>query len=862
MTIARVTPGALGQLRERLPGPVLTVGGWLRRSGVGPQLLTLAMVAAIFTIGTGGRYLAWSNVQVILSLAAIPAIFAVGLHPTIVAGGIDLSLGGVASLCAVFVGMLVKNQHNTHDVGLWIIPIGMALGAASGVVSGLLNTVLRIPSFIATLGMSWIVLGIAVYLGKAVNVQLADTRIGDFVSGNVLGVPQIAIVAVLFTALVQVVEDRTRFGRYMYVIGGDEGIARQAGVNVARHKVLLFTVAGVIYGLASVLLTCRLGIATSRMGLTLLFPGHHRRRRGWRRPHRRHRRGQERGAGRAHRHGPQRRPGADAREPVHPAGGERGGPHRRRGPHHRPQEARVHQVRRVETMGVASGTGEDVVLALRGITKTFPGVVALDDVELVIHRNEVVGLVGENGAGKSVLMKIMVGLVQPDGGTIELEGKRITLRDPSEAIRHGIGMVFQEGALAPNLTVTENLFLRHEERFARMGFFSLRVMRDAARELLAELGIQLDVDQVVSEIGPAARQMVEIARLLWLSRLYGRDNPVLILDEPTAVLGDEDRARLFAILRELKKRASVVFITHRLQELVENCDRVCILKDGKNVAVLSASEAGTMHIERLMVGHSFSADRFHEDLQRGSRGGREVLEVEGLSRAGHFAPISFTIREGEIVALIGLVGSGKEEICKCVAGTERADAGRISVGGEQLPLGSPRSAVLAGIGHVPVDRRSEGLALMMSVASNVNLLVLGRLKRAGLLSPSQERANARHWVAETQIKTPSLSALCANLSGGNQQKIVISKWLSSKVRLLVLDHPTRGVDVGAKDEIYKLMRKLAGQGIGMMVMCDTLEEDIGLADRLLVMKDGQLVQEVASPPGGKPSPQHILSLIV
>jgi ribose/xylose/arabinose/galactoside ABC-type transport system permease subunit len=272
MTTAMARPGWLSLLRKRLPGPVATVGAWFRRTGVAPQLLTLAIVVAIFAIGTRGKYLSWPNIQVILSLAAIPAIFAVGLHPTIVAGGIDLSLSGVASLCAVFVGFLLKNQFNNHDAGLWIIPVAMAIGGVAGAVNGLLNTALKIPSFIATLGMSWIVMGIAVFMGKAVNVQLLDTRIGDFVSGTIFGIPQIAIVAVVFAAIVQLVEGHTRFGRYMYVIGGDEVIARQAGVNVSRTKVGLFTVAGIVYGLASVLLTCRLGIATSRMGLTLLFP--------------------------------------------------------------------------------------------------------------------------------------------------------------------------------------------------------------------------------------------------------------------------------------------------------------------------------------------------------------------------------------------------------------------------------------------------------------------------------------------------------------------------------------------------------------------------------------------------------------
>ena len=504
---------------------------------------------------------------------------------------------------------------------------------------------------------------------------------------------------------------------------------------------------------------------------------------------------------------------------------------------------------------------DDAVLALRQITKIYPGVVALDRVDFTVRQNEVLGLVGENGAGKSVLMKIMIGLVQPDEGTIALRGEQITLRDPSDAIRKGVGMVFQDGSLVPNLTVTENLFLCHEAEFRKFGILSLRAMRAATKELLAQLKLRLDVDLTVAELAPAERQMVEIARLLWLSQLYGQENPVLILDEPTTVLADAERETLFEILRELKNRASIVFISHRIQEVLENCDRIVILKDGKNVTDMPASESRLLKIEQLMVGHSFSTDRFHEDAEW-RRGEKEILRVENLGKAGLFQPLSFSVGEGEIVSLIGLVGSGKEAVCGCIAGLEKADSGSVYIDGRKLPRGSPRAAVRAGIGHVPIDRRNEGLALMMSVAENVNLLVLDRLKAAGFLSPAREKANARHWVAECQIKTPSISTLCANLSGGNQQKTVISKWLSSRVRLLILDHPTRGVDVGAKDEIYKLIRKLSREGIGMLIMCDTLEEDIGLANRMLVMKDGRLVKEVASSAQNKPSPQEIISLIV
>jgi ribose transport system permease protein len=272
MTEVSSKGGYLTWLRKRFPAPFAAARTWLRRFGILAQILSLAIIVGVFAIGTKGKYLSWANIQTIFSLAAIPAIYAIGLHPTIILGGIDLSLQGVASLCAVFVGLLLKNQFNSNDVGLWIIPISIAIGGVAGVISGLLNTGLRIPSFIATLGMSWILYGMSVYIGKAKNVQILDERIFNAINGMVFGVPQIAILAVVLTVIVQVLQDRTRFGRYMYAIGGDEVIAKQAGVKVNRIKIAVFAIAGIIYGLASLLLACRLGISTSRMGLTLLFP--------------------------------------------------------------------------------------------------------------------------------------------------------------------------------------------------------------------------------------------------------------------------------------------------------------------------------------------------------------------------------------------------------------------------------------------------------------------------------------------------------------------------------------------------------------------------------------------------------------
>jgi len=499
---------------------------------------------------------------------------------------------------------------------------------------------------------------------------------------------------------------------------------------------------------------------------------------------------------------------------------------------------------------------------LRGITKSYPGVVALDAVDFVVYPNEIIGLVGENGAGKSTLMKILIGLAQPDAGTLILRGRTVTLKDPADAMRNGIGMVFQDGSLVPNLSIMENLFLCHEIGFRKLGFLSRRAMRQTARGLLEQVKVSVDQDTRIAEVSPAVRQMVEIARLLWLSRLYGQANPILILDEPTTVLTEGERDTLFGILQSIKKEASLILISHRLQEIVENSDRIVILKDGRNVTEMSVSRAQITDIEQHMVGHAFTADRYLEDDQIVPDGEERVMEVQGLAKRGAFEPISFFVRKGEIVSLVGLVGSGKEEVCRCINGLAKADAGTVIVGGRKLTTGSPSDAVASGQGHIPIDRRSEGLALGMTVAENVNLLVLDRLKSGFLVSPAREKRNATKWIEECRIKTPSTATLCANLSGGNQQKTVIAKWLSSRVKLLVLDHPTRGVDVGVKDDIYRLIRKLARQGIGMLIMCDTLEEDLGLSNRMLVMKDGRLVGELACPPKRKPSPKDVIGLIV
>src|ERR1700740_1654707 len=411
---------------------------------------------------------------------------------------------------------------------------------------------------------------------------------------------------------------------------------------------------------------------------------------------------------------------------------------------------------------------KELVLELRQITKSYPGVIALDGVNLAIYPNEIVGLVGENGAGKSTLMKILIGNVQPDQGSYRIRGQAVRLKDPAHAIRLGVGMVFQEGSLISKLSIRENLFLCHETEFARFGVLSKKAMREAARTALTTVKVVEDLDTPITDTSPAVRQMVEIARLLWLSRLYRQKNPVLILDEPTTVLTEQERETLFSIRHEITKQASIILISHRLQKIVENADRIVVLKDGKNVTDFSSENARIPEIEHLMVGHTFSADRYRENEQV-EPDQEAVIKVENLSKKQKFEPISFTVGEGEILSLVGLFGSGKEALCRCITGLEKPDSGSVTVGGKRVTAGFHSEAVRSGVGHAPIGRSKEGMAVGMTVADNLNLLVLDQLKTARLMSPIREKRNALDWIQECRIKTPSPSTLCANLSGGNQQ---------------------------------------------------------------------------------------------
>ena len=491
------------------------------------------------------------------------------------------------------------------------------------------------------------------------------------------------------------------------------------------------------------------------------------------------------------------------------------------------------------------------MLEFRKVEKTFPGVRALKGIDFKVGKGEVVGLVGENGAGKSTLMKVIYGAYQHDGGEVLVNERPTKFSNPREAMLKGIGMVFQEQSLIPNLSVMENIFLGFEQQFVRFGVISWKRMAEAARKQLAKVHLDVDPSTTTSELSFAQRQMVELAKVLTLEeRVHG--DLVILLDEPTSVLSKEEVQLLFKLVRELRTRAAFIFVSHRLDEVIEISDRIYVLKDGEVVDVVPGMGAVVENIQDKMVGREISKEYYREEQQVPFR--PEVLvEAKGLSHEGKYEDISFKLHRGEVLSLVGVEGSGGEEIMRTVFGLERPDKGTLAIKGKQVRRFNAGNGVASGVGYIPRERKIEGIVAGMSVSENMTLSQLKRYSAAGVVNRASERKTAEEWVKRLEIKTPSVDANAGKLSGGNQQKVVISKWRSAGSDVILLDHPTRGVDVGAKEHIYEVVREMCADGCGVMLMADTLEEAIGLSHTVAVIKDGRIQKWFDCKPGQKPT---------
>jgi len=472
--------------------------------------------------------------------------------------------------------------------------------------------------------------------------------------------------------------------------------------------------------------------------------------------------------------------------------------------------------------------GEEV-LAVEGVRKEFPGVVALDDVQLRIRAGTVHALMGENGAGKSTLMKIIAGIYTPDRGTVRLRGEEVALTGPLDALEQGIAMIHQELNLMPFMTVAENIWIRREPKGA-FGLIDHAKMSRMTRELFERLKIRIDPDVEVRTLTVAARQMVEIAKAV------SYDSDVLIMDEPTSALTETEVAHLFDIIRDLRAQGiGIVYITHKMNELFEIADEFSVFRDGRYVGTHASADVTRDDIIRMMVGREITNMFPKEEVPIGET----VLEVKGLTLAGVFHDMSFSVRAGEILGFAGLVGSGRSNVAEALFGVTPATGGTISIRGQAVTIGSPVEAMHHGMAFLTEDRKDTGCFLILEVLENMQMAALQDSHvRMGFVDQGAINRRCEEMKAALRIKTPTLYERIENLSGGNQQKVLIARWLLTKPRILILDEPTRGIDVGAKAEIHRLISRLAGEGVAVIMISSELPEVLGMSDRILVMHEG------------------------
>jgi ABC-type sugar transport system ATPase subunit len=491
-------------------------------------------------------------------------------------------------------------------------------------------------------------------------------------------------------------------------------------------------------------------------------------------------------------------------------------------------------------------------LVFNQITKRFPGVLALDGVSFEIERGTCHALMGENGAGKSTLGKILAGVYTADTGEIRLDGQVIHPANPLVARKLGIAMVHQELAFCPNLSVAENLCLGDLPQ--RGGWVDRRRMRDQARAMLAEIEAEMDVDLPISRLSTGQEQIVQIAAAV------GTNAKVIVMDEPTSSLSVAESEHLFQLLAHLKERSiTVIYVSHRLEEIFRLCDTVTVLRDGRHVTTEKVRETNADRVIHQMVGREVvSVKMKHVDKEPGE----ELLRVENLSSPGKFSKVSFTLRAGEVLGLAGLIGAGRSEVAQAIFGLDANVTGKVFVRGCEVVLGDVDAALGAGIGLLPEDRKRLGLVLSMNCRENTSLASLNRLTQFGFVRRQEERSMVQRFAERLRVKTPSLETPIASLSGGNQQKLALAKWLARECGILVVDEPTRGVDVGAKAEIHQLLDELACQGLGLIVISSELPEVMNLSRRILVMREGEVAGELAREECTQPNLLRLMAGVV
>jgi ribose transport system ATP-binding protein len=821
-----------------------------RTQGLALALLLLIAVFAWRAPGFATSY----NFGDLLRDLSILGLLAIGETFVMIGGGIDLSVGSVLLIAGIVVDDLIRLGGLSPFVA---VPIALAVGCAVGAFNGYLVTRLRISPFIVTLATLYMIrgIGLSLYRSDVRNLMAAVISDETFLilgQGAVFGVPVSFLIFAVLLILGTLVLRRTRFGLHLYAVGGSELAARLTRIRVARIQLSTYVIAGFCSALAGVILASRLQTGAPEAGLgqefdviaaviiggASLFGG----------------RGTLVGTllgaafitvlakGQTLIGVPSNyqsftrgivilvavaldvlsQRGISAARPLRRA---RAGPTRQ-------IEPRVEEVPRARP---EQPTGVPVLRSAQ-LSKAFVELRAVDAVDFDVQAGEVHAIVGENGAGKSTLVKMLSGVLAPDSGEILIDGKAATLHDVAAAQDQGIAVIYQERAVVPELTVAQNIMLGHEPTRGLPGLIDQSAMREQAERIWGLLDSPAPLDVPVRELGPSIQQVVDIARALAF------DARVVIMDEPTAALTQQETQRLFEIVRGLQSRGTaVIYISHDLEEIFEIADRVTVLRDGRLVRTLPVAEVTRPALVRMMIGRDIA-----EQVRPAARGdGREVLSVAGLRRGTMLDGISFEVHAGEIVGIAGLVGSGRTKLLRTIFGADPSDGGAMTLAGRPYAPRSPIDAVRAGVGFVPEDRKLEGLVPGFTISENLSLPNYDLVAKAGIwLDPAREARLATRMVGQLRIDPPVPRWRTTHLSGGNQQKVVLAKWLAQEPKLLLVDEPTQGVDVGAREEIYRVIDDLAKAGTGVIVVSSYLPEVLRISDRILVMRDGRIALEV------------------
>ncbi|MGB4609770.1 MAG: ATP-binding cassette domain-containing protein [Saccharofermentanales bacterium] len=805
-------------------------------------IIIILIMGLIFTLRTRS-FLSYSNLMNIINQTAITLVVSIGMTFVILIGGIDLSVGSNIAVSGMLGVLILEITNNTILSVFTTVITSMLFGA----INGFLVAKLGIVSFIVTLAMQFVGRGATMLLNGAMSIKVNNIFYKTVGQGSIWGIPTMLIIVLFLYSIFIIINNYTKFGRKLYAVGGNKNAAKASGINVERTTLYVYLICGLLSGIGAIMTVGRLGSAQPYAGQNLEFAcitavvlG-----------------GTSLDGGRGNLKGTilgallvgivsnglslmqvekffeyiatgllvlfavlsdmfmayiYNKKLIPVVEPL-----EINDDKRKIGMSY--QEANLKSDKDSHRVDMIN------------ISKAFPGMLALDGVNLSIRPYEIHALMGENGAGKTTLMRILCGELQPDGGQIYIDGKPVEIASSLEAKNIGITLIHQEMALIPELTVTQNIYLGKEEKHKIPIFLNERKMKQGAQEQLDKLGFQIDLDKKVSNLTVSEQQIVEIAKAL------AGDAWLIIMDEPTSSLSSKEEKLFFSIIENLKKQGiCIIYISHKMQEIYDICDKITILRDGKLIDERDLNEIDQDEIVRLMVGREIKDvfTREHPDAL-----GKTIFEVKKLSKKGVFNNISFAVKEKEILGLYGLVGAGRTEVARAIFGLDPFDSGEIFIDGEKVLINNTQDALDLGIAYVPEDRRKDGFVPLMSIKNNLALSSYNELSnRMGFFDSKKEKDLAYDYIEKLQIKTPSMEKRVLELSGGNQQKVTLGSRLAVKPRILILDEPTRGVDVGAKAEIHKIISDFAKNDVAIILISSEMPELIGVADRVLVMREG------------------------